>query len=140
MSTRDSDPAEAGSPLGQRIDTWLDISCLFRTRSEAQRACRGGKVEVNDVNARPHREVHPGDEIVITRPLGRRQRVRVVGLAERHLPKAQARRLYEDLTPPPTPEEVEMRRLARLARPFVSPSGAPGSRERRLLRRMRGKS
>ena len=123
-----------------RLDLWLDIACLFKTRSDAQRACRAGKVEVNDSGGKPHREVRPGDEIVISRPLGRHQRVRVVALAERHLPKAEARKLYEDLTPPPTPEEVEMRRMARLARPFISPAGAPGSRERRLLRRMRGKS
>ena len=29
-----------------RLDVWLDVSCLFRTRSEAQRACRNGKVDV----------------------------------------------------------------------------------------------
>lgn len=129
-----------GHSPGQRIDRWLDIACLFRTRSEAQRACDGGKVEVNGVSARPHREVRVGDEIVITRPLGRRQRVRVVALEERHIRKADARALYEDLTPPPTPEEIEMRRMARLARAFTSPSGAPGRDDRRLLRRMRGKS
>lgn len=122
-----------------RLDVYLDVSCLFRTRSEAQRACKGGKVEVNRVSAKPHREVRVGDEILITRPLGRRQHVRVTRLADKHIPKAEARTLYEDLTPPPTPEEVEMRRLARLARPFISPPGAPGKRDRRLLRRMRGK-
>jgi ribosome-associated heat shock protein Hsp15 len=94
---------------------------------------------VNGVAAKPHRDVHPGDELVITRPLGRRQRVRVLDLAETHIPRADARKLYEDLTPPPTPEEVEMRRLARLARPFISPPGVPHRRDRRLLRKMRGK-
>jgi len=127
-------------PREQRIDIWLDIACLFRTRSEAQRACKGGKVEVNGVAARPHREIRVGDEIGITRPLGRRQRIRVLGLAEHHVAKADARALYEDLTPPPTPEEVEMRRMARLARPFVLTPGSPHKRDRRLLRRMRGKS
>ncbi|MBI2219800.1 MAG: RNA-binding S4 domain-containing protein [Acidobacteria bacterium] len=122
-----------------RLDVYLDVACLFRTRSEAQRACRGGKVEVNRVSAKPHREVRIGDELVITRPLGRKQHVRIAGLAEIHIPKAEARRLYEDLTPPPTPDEVEMRRMARLARPFISPSGSPDKRDRRLLRKMRGK-
>lgn len=123
-----------------RLDVYLDVACLFRTRSEAQKACKGGKVEVNHVSAKPHREIRAGDEIVITRPLGRRQHVRVVRLAETHVPKAQARELYEDLTPAPTPEEVEMRRLARLARPFVSAPGSPHKRDRRILRRLRGKS
>ena len=122
-----------------RLDVYLDVACLFRTRSEAQRACKGGKVEVNRVNAKPHRDVRVGDEIVISRPLGRRQHVRVTRLADKHLPKAEARTLYEDLTPAPTAEEVEMRRLARLARPFTRPSVSPDKRDRRILRRMRGK-
>jgi ribosome-associated heat shock protein Hsp15 len=122
-----------------RLDVYLDVACLFRTRSEAQKACKGGKVEVNQVSAKPHRDVRVGDEIVITRPLGRKQHVRITALEEKHIPKAEARRLYEDLTPAPTAEEVEMRRLARLARPFVSPAGAPDKRDRRALRRLRGK-
>ena len=62
-----------------RLDIWLDISCLFRTRSEAQKACRMGRIDVNGQAAKPHREVRPGDEIVIKRPLGRKQTVMVHG-------------------------------------------------------------
>lgn len=119
---------------------WLDVTCLFRTRSEAQKACKGGKVEVNNVSAKPHREIRVGDEITITRPLGRKQKVRVLALEERHIPKALARGLYQDLTPPPTPDEVEMRRMARLARPFIMTRGSPDKRDRRVLRRLRGKN
>ena len=36
-----------------RIDVWLDVSCLFKTRSEAQKACKGGKVSVNGQSAKP---------------------------------------------------------------------------------------
>jgi ribosome-associated heat shock protein Hsp15 len=122
-----------------RLDVWLDVACLFRTRSEAQKACKGGKVEVNGQNVKPHREVRPGDEILISRPLGRRQRIVVRSLADRHVAKAEARKLYEDLTPPPTPEEVEERRIARLARAFMRPAsaGAPDKRERRQIRKMK---
>lgn len=121
-----------------RIDVWLDVACLFRTRSEAQRACKGGKVDINGQAAKPHREVRPGDEVVISRPLGQRQIVIVRRLADRHIPKADARELYEDRTPPPTAEEVEMRRLTRLARAFTrGPAATPGSREKRRIRRMK---
>jgi ribosome-associated heat shock protein Hsp15 len=121
-----------------RLDLWLDIACLFKTRSEAQQACKTGKVDVNGQAAKPHRDIKAGDEIVIGRPLGTRQRVVVRALAEHHLPKAEARKLYTDLTPVPTAEEVEARRLARMSRPFRSPSlGAPDKRERRALRRMK---
>ena len=125
-----------------RLDVWLDVSCLFRTRSEAQKACKGGKVDVNGQSAKPHREVRPGDEVVISRPLGRRQRVIVRALADQHIPKAAARELYEDLTPPLTPEEIEERKIARLARAFTRPagSGAPDKRERRQIRKLKERS
>lgn len=122
-----------------RLDVWLDVACLYRTRSEAQKACKGGKVDVNGQTAKPHREIREGDEIEMSRPLGRRQRVVVRGLAGQHIPKAEARKLYEDVTPQPSPEEAAMLRLARLARPHVraAQAGAPDKRERRELRRMK---
>src|SRR3712207_4024348 len=122
-----------------RIDVWLDVARLFKTRSEAQKACKGGKVDVNGQSAKPHREVKPGDEIEITRPLGRRQRVRVRAVLDEHIPKAQARGMYEDLTPAPTAEELEARRIAKLARAFARPRSpqAPDKRERRELRRLK---
>jgi ribosome-associated heat shock protein Hsp15 len=125
-----------------RLDVWLDVACLFRTRSEAQKACKGGKVDVNGHAAKPHREIRPNDEVIITRPLGRRQRVVVRALADRHIPKTEARELYTDLTPAPSAEEVEARRIERLARALARPAsaGAPDKRERRALRRMKERS
>ena len=120
-----------------RLDVWLDIACLFRTRSEAQKACKIGRVGVNGQTAKPHREVRTGDEIVISRPLGRKQTVIVRGLVDRHIPKAEARELYEDRTPKPTEEEIEMRRMTRLARAFAPPPVTPDKRERRRLRRVK---
>jgi len=122
-----------------RLDIWLDVSCLFRTRSEAQKACKAGKVEVNGQEAKPNRDIRSGDEIVISRPLGRKQRVVVYDVADKHVARKDARALYEDLTPPPTPEEVEQRRIDRLARAFMRPqsAGAPDRRERRQLRKLK---
>ena len=97
-----------------RLDVWLDVSCLFKTRSEAQRACNGGKVDLNGDGARPNRQVKVGDKLEITRPFGKRQIVEIKAVTGDHLPKAQARKMYEDLTPPPSPEEVAMRRMARV--------------------------
>ena len=120
-----------------RLDIWLDIACLFRTRSEAQKACKMGRVEVNGQAAKPHREVRTGDEIVIKRPLGRTQTVTVRGLADRHVPRAEARELYEDLTPKPTEDEIEIRRMMRLTRAVSLVPGAPDKRERRRLRKLK---
>ena len=116
-----------------RIDVWLDVACLFRTRSEAQRATKGGKVAINGQRAKPHREIRPGDEIRITRPDGVTQVVSVTGLAERHVPKAEARTLYADRTPPPTEEELAFRMLLRRA----GRAPAPDKQQRRQLRRLK---
>ena len=122
-----------------RLDLWLDVACLCRTRSEAKKACEGGKVDVGGHAAKPNRDIKPGDVIDITHRFGRRQKVVVTGLADHHVPKAQARTLYEDLTPKPTPEELELRRIARMAAPFTRPAsaGTPDRRERRALRRLK---
>ena len=122
-----------------RLDVWLDVACLFKTRSEAQKELKTGRISVNRQPAKPHRLIRVGDEIEISRPLGRKQRVRVVGLAEQHLPRAEARKLYEDLTPAPSPEEIEARRLARIFRASVTAPNAPDKRQRRALRKLRGK-
>lgn len=125
-----------------RLDVWLDVACLFRTRSEAQKACRLGKVDVGGQTAKAHRDIKPGDEIDIGRPFGRRQKVIVMTLAEKHVPKAEARLMYEDVTPKPSPEEVELLRMGRLMAPFTRPrgAGAPDRRERKALNRLKGRT
>ena len=125
-----------------RLDIWLDVACLLKTRTEAKRACEGGKIDVNGQAAKPHRDIKEGDEVEISRPFGRRQKVIVRVVADQHLPKAQARLMYEDVTPKPSPEEIELRRMARLAAPFVRRPGAgsPDKRERREIRRLKGRT
>jgi ribosome-associated heat shock protein Hsp15 len=123
-----------------RIDIWLDVACLFRTRSEAQQACKTGRISVNKQPAKPNRRLKIGDEIQISRPFGRKQTLRVRELADQHVAKAAARQLYEDLTPPPTPEEIEMRKMERMWRAANTPPTTPEKRDRRALRKMRGKT
>jgi len=54
----------------------------------------------------------------------------VRAVARRSLPKAEARRLYEDVTPAPSPEVLEARRLDRL----LAPRGVGGRPDRRSRR------
>ena len=131
---------DASAAGAVRLDIWLDVACLFRTRSEAQKACKGGKIDVNGQTAKPHRLVRAGDEMEISRPYGRKQRVVVRAVADRNLSKAQARELYEDLTPPPTAEEIELRKMERIYRAAMTPPRAPDKRQRRALRRMKGRN
>jgi ribosome-associated heat shock protein Hsp15 len=118
-----------------RVDAWLDVACLYKTRSEAKRGCESGKVEVNGDHAKPHRALREGDRIRINRGLGRYQDVIVRILIDQHVKKAEARALYDDVTPKPTPEEVEMRRAERVFRAAQKAAGTPDRNRRREIRR-----
>jgi len=132
-----SDEPPDGGPSSVRLDVWLDVACLFPTRSQAKAACEGGKVDVGGSRAKAHREIRPGDRIGLSGSDGRRRELVVRGLAERSIPKAEARKLYEDVTPPPSPEVVEARRLDRMLAP-KGDRGRPDRRERRERRRLKG--
>jgi ribosome-associated heat shock protein Hsp15 len=120
-----------------RLDVWLDVACLFKTRSEAKRACEGGKVEVNGDNAKPHRMVREGDRIRIGRGYGRYQDIVIRIVIEQHVKKSEARALYDDTTPKPTPEEIAARRMERTYRAAARAAGTPDRRRRRELRRLK---
>ena len=120
-----------------RLDVWLDVACLFKTRSEAKRACEGGKVEVNGDHAKPNRNVREGDRIRISRGAGRFQDVIVRIILEQHVKKTEARALYDDVTPKPSPQEVELRRQERVYRAAAVAAGTPDRRRRRQIRRLK---
>jgi ribosome-associated heat shock protein Hsp15 len=122
-----------------RLDVWLDVACLFKTRSEAKRACEGGKVDVNGEHAKPHRVIREGDRIRISRPFGRHQDVIVRIVIDQHVKKAEARVLFDDVTPKPTAEEIEMRRMERVYRAASQAAGTPDRRRRREIRKAKGK-
>ncbi|MCC7258530.1 MAG: RNA-binding S4 domain-containing protein [Gammaproteobacteria bacterium] len=120
-----------------RLDVWLDVACVFKTRSEAQKACKLGKVSVNGQLAKPHREVKAGDRLIVQRPLGRKQLLTVLGTADQSLSRAEARRLYDDTSPRPTAEAIELRKLERLYRAAATPATRPDRDQRRTLRRLK---
>ena len=120
-----------------RLDVWLDVACLFKTRSEAKRACEGGKVEVNGDHAKPNRAVREGDRLRISRGAGRFQDVIVRIIIDQHVKKTEARALYDDVTPKPTPEEIELRRQERAYRAAAAAAGTPDRNKRREIRRFK---
>lgn len=139
MRTTHREAAPQDEPIAAvRLDVFLDVSCLFKTRSEAQRACKAGRVQVNGQPGKPHRLVRAGDAIAISRPLGTTQQVIIRAVAERSIPKAEARLLYDDRTPKPTEDEIAARRAERTFRAAQAAAGRPDKRQRRAVRKLRG--
>ncbi|HEY7140488.1 MAG TPA: RNA-binding S4 domain-containing protein [Methylomirabilota bacterium] len=116
-----------------RLDKWLWAARFYKSRSLAQAACDGGKVDVNAQAAKPSRSIRSGDRIRLTVGEWRRE-VAVKALTERRGPAAEARALYDDLSPPPPPRALRPPRAVVRA-PGL---GRPTKRERRLHERLRG--
>ncbi len=128
-------------PVSVRLDVWLDVACIAKTRSQAKELCDGGKVEVGGTRAKAHRMVRPGDRIGVTIAPDVRRELIVRDVRDTHVARSLARELYEDVTPAPSPEEVEMRHLERFAPPPAPArgSGRPEKRARRQMDRIRGR-
>lgn len=110
-----------------RLDQWLWAVRLFKSRSLAAEAIKGGHVKVNGAAAKASHETRPG-ELVIARIGMITRTLRVLDATPRSRVGARlVAQFAADLTPP---EEFEKRRP-----PGSRPKGAgrPTKRERRML-------
>lgn len=124
-----------------RLDRWLFAARFYKTRSQAVKACEGGKIKVNGRTAKPHKILHIGDKMTIHHR-GRYRNIEVLGLAERGLPPKIARELYlEEIRQVISHESEEliqmMKKLEKKSRPKYK--GRPTKRERRRLDEMQDK-
>jgi ribosome-associated heat shock protein Hsp15 len=101
---------------------------LFKTRTLAADAVKGGRVRINGVAVKPSREVEVGDELEITVGLVRRT-VIVRAMAERRVSAAQAQTLYDE-TAQSIEERERQAELRRLGAP-VAFGRRPTKRDRR---------
>ena len=114
-----------------RVDRWLWAVRVYRTRTEAAEACRGGHVRVNGAVVKPSRAVGVGDRLEAR--VGDRHRiVEVTQVIERRVGAPAAAECLVDHSPPPPPQQV---RPPGLTRPRGS--GRPTKRDRRRLDRIR---
>lgn len=89
---------------GQRLDRWLWCARLVKTRTLSAKLIEVGKIRVNGERIRKTAH-HVGKGDIITASLGRIVVVRVLGSVERRVSASLARSLFEDLTPPPPPQD-----------------------------------
>ena len=114
-----------------RIDKWLWAVRLFKTRTLAAEACRGGHVRINGEPAKPAREVHPGDTLT-TRQGDLLRTVRVRAALEKRVAAALVPEYLEDLTPAEEYERVR-KRAEQSAASRDPGAGRPTKRDRRRL-------
>jgi len=90
-----------------RIDKWLWAVRIFKTRSLAADACKGGKVEISEATVKASREVKIG-EIIYVRIGQLNKKIKVIGLTENRVSAKLAVQFVEDLTPPEEYKKIEM--------------------------------
>jgi ribosome-associated heat shock protein Hsp15 len=112
-----------------RVDVWLWAVRLFKTRSSATEACRGGHVRLNDSPAKAAARVRTGDRVEV-RVHGRDRVLEVVKVLDKRVGAPAAAECVVDRSPPP-PEGDD--------RAFDRDRGAgrPTKRDRRQLDRLR---
>ncbi|MBR6660636.1 MAG: RNA-binding S4 domain-containing protein [Bacteroidales bacterium] len=81
-----------------RIDKYLWAIRVFKTRTDASDACKGGKVKVNDTDAKPSRNVKVNDIISIRKGVVT-YTYRVVDLLEKRVGAKIVEQYAENLTP-----------------------------------------
>jgi ribosome-associated heat shock protein Hsp15 len=119
----------------QRLDKWLKIARLFKTRTLATTACEERRVKVNGHVAKPAKEIRVGDTLTIRTHGGSYIELEIVELCTKSIAAAQARQLYTLHVRETTPEEQELMKLFAEAVKRVKPAfkGRPTKKERRRL-------
>jgi ribosome-associated heat shock protein Hsp15 len=114
-----------------RVDQWLWGVRLFKTRSLATDACRGGHIRVNGVLAKPATSVRVGDRVE-GHVHGRERMLEVVRLVDKRVGAPAAAECLIDHSPPPPPKEEYVPPLFSRDRG----AGRPTKRDRRELDRL----
>jgi len=123
-----------------RLDRWLNVTRLFKTRTKAAAFCQARHVKVNGKTAKSSHMIKIGDTISIQFP-GRNRTFDVVGFAPRPIPAAKARELYLEHLPKISEESSELYQLFikedRKRQRELKGKGRPTKRERRTITKIK---
>ena len=114
-----------------RIDKYLWAIRVFKTRTDATEACKGGKVKVGTANAKPSRAVQEGEIITVRKGIATFT-YRVIQLVDHRL----GAKLVPDYAENLTPEEELNKLKAPVETFFVTRdrgTGRPTKKDRRAL-------
>lgn len=121
-----------------RVDKWLWAARFYKTRSLAAEAVAGGKVQVNGERVKRAKPLQIGDEIRIR--LGPYEHHVVVRELSTHRgPAARALELYEETPESRAARERLALQLKSLHSAFIPERGRPTKKDRRDIRRFKGR-
>ncbi len=126
-------------PKTIRLDKWLKIARIIKTRNQAAEACDQGRVKVNDQVAKPAKIIKIGDTVSI-KFKWRTRTFDILDITHKSIKAEEAKLLYHEheLTPEEK-EEEDIRSLfyqtSKLQRPKYK--GRPTKKERREMEKFR---
>lgn len=128
-------PGKAEQSAGQlsealRFDKWLFFARFFKTRSLAQEAIDGGRVQIGGEKVKPSRQVRIGDEVHLRKPPYDFQ-FKVLGLADHRGPAPEAERMYAESLESIAARQVLSAQMRDMPEPVFK--GRPTKKDRRSL-------
>ena len=118
-----------------RIDKWLWAVRLYKTRSQAAEACKGGKVKIDEQSAKASREVRV-NEIIEIQLQNIRRKVKVIKVVNNRVAAKFVPELLQDLTPTEEYEKLEMMRHLN-AEKRDRGIGRPTKKDRRIISKLK---
>ena len=116
-----------------RLDRWLWVVRLYRTRTLAANACNGGHVRVAGAAAKPSRKIKLGDEVLVGK--GAFHTIyKIIDLPARRVSAPEAEKCRTDIT---APEEKARQEAAREAAKAERATGGSHQQKGRLTKRDR---
>ncbi|WP_407678087.1 RNA-binding S4 domain-containing protein [Candidatus Seribacter sulfatis] len=116
-----------------RLDRFLWASRFYKTRSLSTDACKRNWISVNDLTAKPSKEVRIGDIIKIKKSSHYRS-IKIIVLLNKRVGASKVEDYIEDIT---SPEEIEKEREHNQNRKLfnlsTSHKGRPSKKQRRDL-------
>ena len=118
-----------------RIDKWLWAARLFKTRSLAADAIKGGKVKINGTAVKPSREVKEG-EVIQVQIEQLHKVVQIKTLVKNRVSPKQVPEVYVDLTPAEEYERIEFMHAYKTEWRDRG-AGRPTKKERRMMEKLK---
>lgn len=114
-----------------RIDKWLWAVRIYKTRSKATTACKKGRVTIENIPAKPSRNISLNEIIDVKKPPVN-YKYRIKGLLNKRQSAKLAAKYFEDLTPQDELDKLKVKEFTTVGYRRKG-EGRPTKKERRIL-------